>query len=274
MRSDLDDVIKVIHARLPRARIVFSTNGLLTEKITAAIDRYRSYHPRIGVGVSLDGLQGTHERIRGVSGIFKKATATVQSLHEIGLSDLRIGMTILPENAHEVLDVYKLAEKLDVEFTATFAHNSEVYFKKTDNVRCNSGSEAAESISGVVRCQLKSTSPKDWLRAYHTHGIIDMRIRQSFHGECLAGKRFFFLSPYGDVFPCNVMNLRLGNITSVTKWDELMTREVAAETARAVRNCKLDCWMVCNTRSLMISHPVKSALWVITNKLRRNADRS
>ncbi|UCE91418.1 MAG: radical SAM protein [Methanobacteriota archaeon] len=274
LHPDLDEVVRVIHRRLPRARLVFSTNGLLTEDVVAAIDRYKAFHESIGVGVSVDCLRDSHERIRGVEGIFDKARSTIEGLREIGISDLRIGMTILPENASDVLEVYRLAKELGVEFTATFAHNSDVYFKKTDNVQCSPESDSLQSVSSVVRCQLKSVSPKDWLRAFHTEGIIDERIRQSFRGECLAGRRYFFLSPYGDVFPCSVMDLKLGNITDVADWNELMTKEVVARTAGIVKGCGLDCWMVCNTRSLIISHPVRSALWVITNKLKKGANTS
>jgi hypothetical protein len=35
----------------------------------------------------------------------------------------------------------------------------------------------------------------------------------------------------------------------------------------AVHNCTNDCWMVCNTRSLIIAHPFKASRWILRAKL-------
>lgn len=271
IRPDLEEVIKVIHSRLPKARLVFSTNGLMTDRIVSSVDKFRLYHARIGVGVSIDGLEDTHDRIRGIKGAYRKAISTIDGLKELGLSDLRIGMTILPENVNEVLDVFELSKELGVEFTATFAHDSEIYFKKTNNVKSNL---MEQPLSYVIRQQLKSPHPKDWFRALHTQGIIDDKIREEFVGKCKAGRRYFFMDPYGDVFPCNVMNLRVGNLTEVEEWGALMSGKKRDEASCAVKNCRLDCWMVCNTRSLIISHPFRSILWVLKNKLSSSQNRS
>ena len=267
LRKDLVDVIRAIDSVVPDARLVFSTNGMLTETIISRMIEIRSFHPRVGAGISIDGLETNHDRVRGVPGTFKRAVATVRKLKEAGFSDLRIAMTLVDENVHEVKQVYDLSNDLGVEFTMTLAHDSDVYFKKSDNVSTDLVDAVKSELPQIAHCQLTSSVMKDWFRACHTAGIIDKDHRQRFTSECEAGRRYFFMSPEGDIYPCNVLNEKIGNITSVNSWDELFTKAVDERVRNIVSSCRKDCWMICNARSLMLAHPVRTSAWVVKNKI-------
>ena len=267
LRKDLVDVLEAIHYVSPNARIVFSTNGYLTDTILDRIDEIRGFHTNVGLGVSIDGLEETHDHIRGVQGMFDKGIETIQRLKEMGLSDLRIAMTIQKGNADQVTDVYELSRRLGVEFSVTMAHNSKIYFKKTDNTAIDATSAASKQISLLMNSLLKSKSAKDWFRAYHVSGILDNSIRRYFQSRCEAGRRYVFIAPDGNVYPCNVMNELIGNLAEVSDWEGLYTSEVRERILTSVRKCRHDCWMVCNTRSLIIAHPFRSGSWVLRRKV-------
>ena len=268
LRKDIVEVVRSIDSIVPRSRIVFSTNGLRTDLIVPSLLKIREFHRRLGVGISIDGTKDTHDRIRGVPGIFDSAITTVKSLRENGFGDLRIGMTLTRDNISEAVKVYQLSRSLGVEFTTTVAHNSEIYFQKTDNVGLDLTGPAMSSLTEIIESLLRSGSPKDWFRGYHLNGIVDPKIRREFASRCEAGRRYFFMSPNGDVYPCMVMNMRIGNISKVDRWDDLFSGGRGSDVAEAVQTCKEDCWMVCNTRSLIISHPFKAGAWVTKNKIR------
>ena len=274
LRSDIVDVVRRVHEAAPKSRMVISSNGLLKERITKSMADIVSFHPRLGIGISIDGLDGVHDSIRGVEGGFAKAVETVKAVKADGIRDVRIGMTIVKENCHQVLDVYRLSKELGVEFTTTVAHNSEIYFRKSDN----SPREALPSSDGglqrVVDDHLRSFSPKNWFRAYHMAGINDSAIRASAANICSAGSRFFFMDPKGDVYPCIVMNRTMGNIKDFENVETLLATQAAQNVRAMVKSCRQDCWMVCNTRSLIISHPGKSIGWVLKNKPRAHFSRS
>ncbi|MFH1580063.1 MAG: radical SAM protein [Thermoplasmatota archaeon] len=267
LRSDLVEVVREIHSILPNARLVFSTNGSMTETVISKLNQIRAFHPRIGVGVSIDGIGPTHDKIRGVPGIFDRAISTVKKLKEAGYADLRIAMTLVEGNVREVKQVYELSRKLGVEFTMTLAHDSDVYFKKSNNISPGLLTAVSEELPDVLQCQLRSGSAKDWFRAYHTWGIMDAKHRQRSTSNCEAGRRYFFMSPEGDVYPCNVLNEKIGNISSVGSWDDLFTRETEERMRRIVLSCRMDCWMICNARSMMIAHPLRTTAWVAKNKI-------
>jgi radical SAM protein with 4Fe4S-binding SPASM domain len=268
LRKDLTEVMKVIHGVAPDARIVFSTNGFLTDVILAKVAEIRAFHPNIGVGISIDGLEDVHDKIRGIPGMFKRAIATVQGLKAAGVKDLRIGLTIVRENVSEVRHVFDLSRELGVEFTTTIAHNSDIYFRKTDNDALHPAPGELEPLDYVRRSLLRSASVKNWFRAYHVNGIIDPSVRTHFHSHCEAGRRYFFLAPNGDVYPCNVLDEVIGNLAKSSSWDEIYPRDAQARVRSAVKSCRRDCWMVCNTRSLVMAHPFKVGAWVAINKIR------
>jgi radical SAM protein with 4Fe4S-binding SPASM domain len=267
LRSDLVEVVQEIHSILPNAMLVFSTNGSMTETVISKMDQIRTFHPRVGVGVSIDGIGPTHDKIRGAPGMFDRAISTVEKLKEAGYDDLRIAMTLVEGNIREVKQVYELSRKLGVEFTMTLAHDSDIYFKKSNNISSGLLAAVSEELPEILQCQLRSGSAKDWFRAYHTRGIMDAKHRQRSTSNCEAGRRYFFMSPEGDVYPCNVLNAKIGNISSVSSWDELFTKEAEERVRRIVRSCRMDCWMICNARSLMIAHPVRTTAWVAKNKI-------
>jgi len=267
LRADLVDVVRTIDSILPRCRIVFSTNGMMTETIVKKLKQIRTFHSRIGVGVSIDGIASTHDTIRGVPDIFDHAIATVRKLKKAGFVDLRIAMTLLESNVREVRQVFELSCDLGVEFTMTLVHDSELYFKKSNNVSSKLLGAVAEELPSVLLRQLRSKSAKDWFRAYHTKGIMNPGHRRQLTSNCEAGRRYIFMSPEGDVYPCNVLSHKIGNLSSVGTWDGLFTDGAEERVREIVRNCKKDCWMICNARSLIIAHPIKTAAWVAKNKI-------
>jgi MoaA/NifB/PqqE/SkfB family radical SAM enzyme len=62
------------------------------------------------VYVSLDGLEKTHDTIRGVSGCFRRAIRGITASRE--KVPVTINTTIMAENLHEIEDIVKLAKEL------------------------------------------------------------------------------------------------------------------------------------------------------------------
>jgi MoaA/NifB/PqqE/SkfB family radical SAM enzyme len=80
MRPDILELIA--HARARGVRSVLSSNGTL---ITAELARELKGLQLSYVGVSLDGLEPTHDRFRGVQGAFAQAMAGLRNCREAGI---------------------------------------------------------------------------------------------------------------------------------------------------------------------------------------------
>jgi 12,18-didecarboxysiroheme deacetylase len=91
-------------------RAVISTNGTLitAEKAKVLKEIGLSY-----VGISLDGLEETHDKFRGLKGSFKKAMQGIKNCQDAGIK-VGLRFTINKRNVHEIPGIFDLLEKLEI----------------------------------------------------------------------------------------------------------------------------------------------------------------
>jgi Fe-coproporphyrin III synthase len=91
-------------------RAVISTNGTLITKEKAKILK------EIGlsyVGISLDGLEETHDKFRGVKGTFKKVMAAIDNCKEAGIK-VGLRFTLNKRNIKDVPGIFDLLEEKNI----------------------------------------------------------------------------------------------------------------------------------------------------------------
>ncbi len=91
-------------------RAVISTNGTL---ITAEKARVLKEIGLSYVGISLDGLEETHDKFRGLKGAFKKAMQGIKNCQDAGIK-VGLRFTINKRNVHEIPGIFDLLEKLEI----------------------------------------------------------------------------------------------------------------------------------------------------------------
>ncbi len=114
LRTDLAEILAFSRSLPLHTSLV--TNGTLLE---SRIDEIARYVDGV-VYVSLDGLEKTHDTIRGFSGCFRKALRGITASRE--KASVTINTTIMAENVHEIEDLVKLAKELDVKISVAVAH--------------------------------------------------------------------------------------------------------------------------------------------------------
>lgn len=91
-------------------RAVISTNGTLITKEKAKVLK------EIGlsyVGISLDGLEETHDKFRGMKGSFQKALSAIRNCQEAGIK-VGLRFTINKRNVHEIPGIFDILEKMNI----------------------------------------------------------------------------------------------------------------------------------------------------------------
>ncbi len=109
LRNDLAEILAFSRSLPLHTSLI--TNGTLLESRIDEIAQYING----AIYVSLDGLEKTHDTIRGVNGSFKKAVrGIVTSAERVSVT---INTTIMAENIHEIEDIVKLAKELDTQIS-------------------------------------------------------------------------------------------------------------------------------------------------------------
>lgn len=256
MRDDLPQILAVLREHLDAPRFIFSTNGMLTDKIV----RQAVEMSPVAIRVSVDGVGEVHDKIRNVKGCFERVMGTVRQLKEAGITDLGLACTGSKDNPGALGEVKRLAESMGVDFVCSVVHSSEVYFGSQDDMVPRDPVTRRDLIDISTR-QLRSSRPKDWFRAYYTDGIIDYIDGKPRREACTAAVRHIHVNHKGVVYPCNILNRPLGDLTKNT-WEEIEAAQHVPAVLDDVRGCKIQCWMSCTVAPGMKSHPLVPAGWI------------
>ena len=262
IREDLPDIVRELYKKSDR--IVISTNGFFTDRIIKLCEEF----PNVGIRISIEGLEETNNKIRGLNDGFNKGYSTLKKLVEMKHPDVGFGMTVQDANAKDLVALYNLSNELNMEFATASLHNS-FYFVEAKNIikdRIMVGKE----FENLVNELLKSNSPKKWFRAYFNHGLINYIFGQKRLLPCDMAFDTFFIDPYGDVMPCNGTKDKevMGNLNE-KNWEELWNSKQAEDVRNKVRHCDRQCWMIGSVSPAMHKYIWKPALWVIKHKFLR-----
>lgn len=262
MRTDLKDIVRELYRKSDR--IVISTNGFFTERI---VDLCREF-PGVGIRISIEGLEETNNRIRGLEDGYRRGYGTLEKLVGMGMKDVGFGMTVQDANCRDLVALYRISDEMGMEFATASLHNS-FYFVETGNI-IHDRPAVAREFEALVNELLDSRSPKKWFRAYFNHGLINYIYGQKRLLPCDMSFDTFFIDPYGDVMPCNGTREKevMGNLNRQS-WDELWNSPEAEQVRRKVRACERNCWMIGSVSPAMHRYIWIPALWVVRHKFLR-----
>lgn len=260
IRKDINEITGELYKKADR--IVISTNGYFTDRILQLCQEY----PKLGIRISIEGLEKANDEIRGIPEGFRRGYETLKKLVAAGHKDVGFGCTVQEMNSQDLLPLYEISDELGMEFATAALHNS-FYFRKTDN-KIKDKIKVAKAFEGLVNKLLKSKSPKKWFRAYFNHGLINYIYGNRRYLPCNMGSNGFFVDPFGDVLPCNgsMVKMSMGNLHE-KEWDEIWNSPKAEEVRKLVKKCSRNCWMIGSVAPAMKQKIWVPALWVLKHKL-------
>lgn len=259
IRKDIPEIVRELYKKSDR--IVISTNGYFTDRIIALCNKF----PKVGIRISIEGLQETNDKIRGIPDGFNRGYSTLKKLVEMGHPDVGFGMTVQDMNCEDLVPLYEISNDLGMEFATATLHNS-FYFRKTDN-KIDDKLHVSRNFEKLINELLKSKSPKKWFRAYFNHGLVNYIYGKKRLLPCDMSKNAFFIDPFCDVIPCNGMAKKavMGNLRK-QNWEDLWNSEQAEKVRECARNCDRNCWMIGSASPAMHKYIWVPGWWVIKHK--------
>ena len=260
IREDIPDIVRELYKKSDR--IVISTNGYFTDRIIALCKEF----PKVGIRISIEGMQQTNDAIRRIPDGFERGYDTLKTLVEMGHPDVGFGMTVQDSNCEDLVPLYELSDKMGMEFATATLHNS-FYFHKDDN-KVNDKYKVAQNFEKLINELLKSKSPKKWFRAYFNHGLINYIYGNKRLLPCDMSKNAFFIDPFCDVVPCNGMKEKavMGNLRE-QDWNTLWNSDQAQKVRECTKHCDRNCWMIGSVSPAMHKYIWVPAWWVIKHKI-------
>jgi len=215
MREDILDVIKSVNKDL--STVILFTNGwYLAEK---AADLKRSGLD--GVYVSIDSAEKEeHDKIRGKQGMFDKGIEGLQNAKKAGLS-VGISCCITKKDYQngKLKKIIELGKKIGV--------HEVLVFDAIPTGRIGGCENLVDDNSWIDDM---ITFTEKYNKDYSYPGILVYAYATSHRSTgCSGGTSYFYVSPYGDISPCDFNHATFGNVLNESLykiWDRMSSLDL------------------------------------------------
>ena len=225
LREDLTEISAAFYDRNKPSFMLYPTNGTLPELIQETTERILQHCTRsvVSVKLSVDGLNGDHDALRRSPGGFEKAVETHRLL--AGLLDrypnfeLGINTVFLSENQETMDEIIDFVDALDPRGTHTISLvRGDLAAGRYKNVDLEKYAHAIGRLEAKLQDGTTATHRFTGGRLKAAQDIVQRRlIHQTLRAgkrqiPCYAGRLSLVLTETGDVYPCEILSTRLGNI--------------------------------------------------------------
>jgi MoaA/NifB/PqqE/SkfB family radical SAM enzyme len=272
MRKDLADILTVFIEQNRLSSITIPTNGLLTKKVVETVRTVKRRYPHvlIEIGHSLDGLEATHDRMRGVQGNFRKLLDTIAGLDELR-QELDRDFPEVPRNKLILLTNTCINNKNIDEIPALVAYMNEhanldgMIFEviRGNPMDPNLAPPPMEKIQAAHQLALdtnrrlfRKRDEENWARKWSylkmTWETQRERLRTGKMGmDCQAGMALTVIEPNGDVRLCEL----LGTVGNLRDYDMDFARLWLDNEARRLQKWVIDTKCSC-THCVNLGHSI------------------
>lgn len=263
LRPDLPDIALAFEHHSKVRNIQIPSNGLLVDKTIARLEEMmrKVVRTRVCTGVSLDGPEEIHNRIRQNDHSFQKAVETLRAMQKLQKSfpNLHVGvaLTISAANQNRLDEFYRyVAEELRPDgITITLVRGKPID-PDLKEVDLRVYREFSQRVIAYRKAHSRSDGWKDRMviaKEAETYRLItdaasaDHRISPCYGGELIA-----ILNETGEVFPCETLRQSMGNVRDFDcDFRRLWNGKLAADGRRYQKElgcqCTYECAMSVNT---------------------------
>lgn len=225
LRDDLVEISKVFYKNNRPAIMLYPTNGLLPELIRGRTEEILRHCKKsvIVVKLSIDGLNEAHDKLRGTPHSFDKTMKTYSLLEKLLEKypnfELGVNTVFCSENQDSMDKIIDFVSGLKNIKTHTISlirgSLADESYKKIDYKKYLHAIKRLEEnlknkTSGTYRFKgVRIKAAQDILQRNLIHQTI---LEQKKVIQCYAGRLNLVLTENGDVYPCEILTERLGNV--------------------------------------------------------------
>jgi len=261
LRDDLFEIALAYFKNASIESVVVPTNGMYPKAVKTFLDKFiaSGITGKVIISVSIDNFAKEHDLNRGVEGLYQNAIATYQlvdSYRDYGIV-ANVGITITDTNYKSAVHLYdhlrhtgissvtvclmreegriiKIDREVKKEMLKTYKELTELIFKDQIN---NDAVGWGNNLSGILINAKNQIISKIVAETYLTGKFISY---------CSAGSLFGVIYPDGDVWPCEILDYKLGNLRDYgMDFLRLWNGKRAGDCRRFIKETRCGCTYEC-----------------------------
>lgn|GEM_PF-2009305 len=259
LREDIDKICFSFYKNSGTKFIAISTNGFFTkkiaEKVYSILNSCRGI--QLNIGISIDSLYKKHDEFRGVKGSFRNAIQTINSLKKIKEKypnlNIIINTCYSKYNENEIKEIYEYLKKLGVSYQRIGLLREDTKDPELTKVSL----EKYESLMNEIKKDENNNYSNLFRIINQLNNEINLKVKKYDKRiiPCVAGRKMVVIKENGDVFPCEILNKKMGNLKEFDyKIGRLLNSKTAGEINNSIRkNCF--CHWGCATQNNIVFNP-------------------
>ncbi|MBU0951908.1 MAG: radical SAM protein [Elusimicrobia bacterium] len=277
LKNDFTEIVDAIRKNADPKIFYITTNGSFPGKIRDFLEFFKNKNINLNIQVSFDAPNKLNDKIRGIPGLYNKVIETLEILKKAkeSMPSLIAGVnqTITRENLNEINPMNKLMKKLELEhkiYIAVSSHESTILsgLRKSFEYKLASDLSEAEIIklySEIFNISNTKAKPKGITDVNYLWHLVEKFLWEGSKNRilkqgkitsipCQAAFLYFRLMPNGDVVPCTLKPVVLGNIKKESFSDFWYSKKSDEFRKREVKACS-GCWVECDIVSNFVYSP-------------------
>jgi radical SAM protein with 4Fe4S-binding SPASM domain len=270
LRADIDAILDAVVTGWRRLALLhFPTNGFLTDRIVASVDRIARRGPsHTIVTVSLDGDEQTNDEIRGIKGGFRRQIETFKALRRIRGIAAILGVTLSSYNLGQFSRTFAACKRECPDLTIDDVHlnvaqvsahyydNEERPEIRPDPVKVRQELDEYRRLRGSPRSpsQVLEHTYLRYLDTFLETGVTPM--------PCHALRSSCFIDPWGIVYPCISYSKPVGRLRETGMrldpiWNDIDTGRLQRDIWDG--HCP-QCWTACEAYQTILGNVLAGRL--------------
>jgi MoaA/NifB/PqqE/SkfB family radical SAM enzyme len=253
LRNDLPEIIELMHKHMPRLKKLLIPSNVINyasiQKQYPRMARYCAEHKiRLSLGVSLDGIGETHDKIRGVKGAFDKVMENIGFMKQLQKEvpfNLGIDPTIFSMNVHEMQKLKDLADQLNMPITFQIAAVADDYYHNADIEEVlKVNNEGRMRMVEFLKRQVAESSLLDSLAYYYAEVVENLEGAPTRGLPCPFADQGLLLNPDGSLQYCHNSH-PIGNVLEKSSGELYYSQTNLAYRDRVRKETCPSCRMSC-----------------------------
>ena len=257
LRDDLPQICKIFYRNNKVDFITIPTNCLLPLKIKGVsetiLKECKGTHLKLQL--SLDGLYTDHDEIRGVEGNFQKVLQAYSELcgikREFDNLEIAIETTFSAFNQDKINEIiYFVNRDLPGASHIISLARGDTCDKEAKRFSLQRYEDAIRYLNDISKNSIGSQGPFSrlfYMARFRTRKTsIEALKTKRMVVPCVAGKKMVIISDIGDVYPCEMLNFKIGNLRR-DNYDlqEIMVSREAEGVRRYIKKKSCFCSFEC-----------------------------
>ncbi len=282
LRDDLSLICHTFYKNNHFKNLIIPTNGILVSKIVKETEKILKLCPnsKVTIQLSIDGIGEDHDNIRGIEGNFHKIVVLVEKLKALKkkYKNLAIVANVVfcSFNQNKIKEIYDyIYNNFKVDNIAVSLVRGDPREVRSKDIDILKYEEIHRHIRNTKRFnQYKTlisfliTKKEDFMVDCFIKTYNDQKMRI----PCLAGIQTAVLFPNGDLFPCELLDTKIGNLRRsgydfFKIWDSKEARRIRTK----IKNMRCFCTQECVYTSNVFLNPKvwpKFLKYIITQRIK------